>query len=210
MADLNGIWPLILGAVSGGVTSLIVQGILRRIDEGKRRRLASMVVASEVRQWMSATRDKIYDIRNWRSSQGHAGKTYRYVESFPFEEHLDRVAMLDKAFALSVLELTHARQEANSEIRGAIEFSDDVPDDTEYEIAFLTSARTAQIYLDAEKAYRKLARRVRWKISGEMNRTAEMMKEEIAKFEERQNRKRERQAKFNAQLLSRTSPDEGA
>lgn len=116
------------------------------------------------------------------ASGGHGGTPHVEIPDFPFETSLDQVSLLAHTTALTLFELIHAKDTANTSIGWCIELNGD-PDEVG-EVIDLFCSRAANFFLDVAALYRCMAQQVGWSQDMDFDHhyTA-MMKSEVERFE---------------------------
>jgi hypothetical protein len=151
LGSQQGVWALV-GATVGFAGNSLLQAIQRR----RQRRIASMQVAINLRHWMNRVLERVYQTRNWESSDGQGGNAYIDMPELRFESALEQVALLDRKMAMRIFDLIHRKDDTNSatEAVGEYQSDDDAID------AFRGGA--AALWLEALDIYGDISRRIGW------------------------------------------------
>jgi hypothetical protein len=140
------------------------------------RRQAEIQIASDLRQWMSRCEEMVSDIDTWQNSDRAGGSAYYELPEFSFENSMDLVAKLDKKNSVSILDLIHNKNDANTVISAAIDHWADEDD-----AATLTRDLLAKIFLQVEPIHRGLAKNIGWNLSPYNDQQIERMQQEVAR-----------------------------
>jgi hypothetical protein len=179
-----------LGAVLGALLGFFGSLWIWRADHHRQRQIARKRIATNLRRWIRTVLNQIYDIRNFDSSDGHAGREHAQIPSFLFEESLEQVASVDYRTADKLFGLIHEKDDANDEIDAEIEFGfHDEPVET-------WRGRSAQLWLKAMCIYDDIATQVGWSDPIASGPAKTLMQEEVRDFDERKRARAESQAEL--------------
>ena len=149
LVSSEGFWA-VMGAIAGGIITHLGERHLNKERRMEEQKLATMQVASSLRKWMSLGEWMMSEMDIWQGSDGAGGNAHFEIPEFPFEKFLDHVLRLDRKTAIAVLELIYNKNDANAQVRAAIEYGSADED----EALNITRGRLAQTYLEAEPLYR--------------------------------------------------------
>src|SRR5580704_8278493 len=109
-----------LGAVLGALLGFFGSLWIWWADRRRQRQIARKRIATNLRRWLRTVLGQMYDVRNFDSSDGHAGSEHGRIPDFLFEDSLEQVASVDYRTADKIFGLIHEKDDANDEIASAI------------------------------------------------------------------------------------------
>lgn len=167
----------LLGTVVGALLTFAVAYTNEWRRDSKQVRVAQMSLANDLRHWLSAVLDTVYDVRNHESTDGCGGSLHTELPALAFEADLTNVAVLDTSTSKELFELIHAKASANGEISSTLQFVDD--DDA----IDVFRGRSAELFLTTLALYKDMCKRVGWSDDAFSARAETMMREEIGRYE---------------------------
>jgi hypothetical protein len=178
------------GAIAGFALALIGDWLSDRRRRAQERRMAALCVATELCSWIDKTRDDVYEMKNRQVPYGEQDCAANTLDPLPFERSLEQVSRLSHEMGRSIIKLIRTKNSENDSIRVLAEYGDqeDLPD------AYLRSA--AQVCLEANAIYARLAKIVGLREPALEPGTAAMLKSEIARVEEAERRAENRRENF--------------
>lgn len=101
-----------LGVILGAVLTYSLQGLQRRSQRKEEQKTASMLVAIQLRSWLTECDQAVLSHLNHESTGGEMGAPLSNLPSTNFEQYFDQVARLGTAEAKSVFDWIHKTKEA--------------------------------------------------------------------------------------------------
>lgn len=151
---------IIFTVVGGGIT-MLAEWIHFRRGLRARRRVAEMLIASQIRLWLIETTQAFYKESyaepppNY-DPNGHVFPTPNDIPHFQFKDSLESISLLQRDDARGLFDIIVKRWEAELEVQH-IAFLQD-----HEEAALFFEPCIAQLFLDCYSIYTKLAKRIGW------------------------------------------------
>jgi hypothetical protein len=118
---LSAMFGAILGALLGFFGSFLIW----RLERRRQRRIAKMLIAINVRHWMTRTLWQMKDLQTFVDSDGAGGDISLQIKDFRFEQSLEQVALVEDEMAVKIFKLIHKKDDANAEVEAAKAYADD-------------------------------------------------------------------------------------
>jgi hypothetical protein len=165
------------GAVVGAICTLCVTSFNQWHHRTQQRRIVTMQIASNLRRWMHAMAWNFDQTKLSVDSDGHDGTLLAEIPDFAFETSLEQIAILRNPIAVTLFDLIHAKDKANTRIKWCGELLD-VED-----IIGEFRSQSATLFLDVGALYRCLSRQVGWSPDADFDHQyTVMMKSEVERF----------------------------
>ncbi|MBC7950585.1 MAG: hypothetical protein H7Z12_02025 [Rhodospirillaceae bacterium] len=112
-------WVQAVGSVAAILATLYVPMRERRQAKLDAEKVALMVIATELRNWLERCSEAVSETMTYALSNGARGTRHSTLEVFPFEEDLGQIAKLDHAHATALFGLIHRKNDANASVEKA-------------------------------------------------------------------------------------------